>query len=151
TMPVVTVAGAIEGHSYPLGSQPTPSCTTTDALSGVAVAATVTVTRDAAGQYTASCAGAADVAGNHAAPALVRYMVTPAPGTLGTLTDSYVLHSGAPNADGLSHDLANKLAHGQYCNYIDTVNAQPGGPHPALTTTQAADLVYWARILDPTC
>ncbi|MCW2505012.1 MAG: hypothetical protein JWO79_3296, partial [Actinomycetia bacterium] len=151
TVPAVTVSGVIEGHSYPLGAQPTPSCTTTDALSGVAVPATVTVTRDAAGQYTASCAGAADVAGNHADPALVGYTVTPTPATLGTLTDAYVLHSGSPNADGVSHDLANKLAHGQYCNYIDTVNREPGGSHPALTTTQAAELVYWARILDPTC
>ena len=59
--------------------------------------------------------------------------------------------SGSPNANGVINDLDNKLAHNQICLYITKVAEQVSAPNPTLTSTQAAELIYWARILDPTC
>jgi hypothetical protein len=62
---------------------PHPACQTTDALSGVAVNAKLTVTFDPgipSGGYrsfTATCSGAQDEAGNAAAPVSVTYEVKP--------------------------------------------------------------------------
>jgi hypothetical protein len=77
TPPVVTVTGVANGATYLAGAAPTPTCTTTDALSGVAVKATALVTGGTAGMglLTATCSGAVDVAGNAAAPVSVSYTV----------------------------------------------------------------------------
>src|SRR6202040_2922909 len=67
TPPVVTVTGVTNGAIYTFGSVlPTAGCNTTDALSGVATNATVSVTggTNGAGTFTATCAGATDIAGN---------------------------------------------------------------------------------------
>lgn len=57
--------------------------------------------------------------------------------------------SGSPNTTGVIQDLSNKLAHGQICQYILKVNKETTGGNPTLNTAQAAELVYWARTLDP--
>lgn len=73
TAPVVTVDGL--AASYLLGTVPRPTCTTTDATSGVAVTATPSVpATPVVGTYTATCSGAADVAGNPGA-ATARFQV----------------------------------------------------------------------------
>jgi hypothetical protein len=67
TAPVVSVTGVSNGASYPLGSTPTAGCSTSDALSGVAIPASIHVTGgnpDGSGVYTATCSGAIDNAGN---------------------------------------------------------------------------------------
>jgi alpha-tubulin suppressor-like RCC1 family protein len=77
TAPVVSVTGVTNGASYPLGSAPAAACSTTDALSGVATAATLSITGGNAagtGSFTATCAGATDKAGNTAS-ASVNYTV----------------------------------------------------------------------------
>jgi hypothetical protein len=78
TAPTVTVTGVAEGESYLLGETPTAGCSTTDAGSGVAVEAALTLSGDPAsgpGSYTATCAGAVDVAGNAAAPVSATFEV----------------------------------------------------------------------------
>jgi hypothetical protein len=67
TRPTVTVNGVANGATYTLGSVPTASCTTTDALSGVATHATVSFSGGPVGPVTATCSGAEDNAGNDAA------------------------------------------------------------------------------------
>jgi hypothetical protein len=65
--PVVSVTGVTNGASYPLGSLPTAACSTSDTLSGVAAQATLSMSggnADGSGSFTATCAGAADKAGN---------------------------------------------------------------------------------------
>lgn len=77
-VPAASVTGVSDGASYTLGSVPTASCETTDALSGVATQATVSVTGgnpDGSGSFTATCSGATDLAGNSAAAASVNYSV----------------------------------------------------------------------------
>ncbi|MEZ4734457.1 MAG: hypothetical protein R3E79_45785 [Caldilineaceae bacterium] len=44
TAPVVTVTGVSDGASYTLGSVPTAACSTSDAPSGVATPATLSIT-----------------------------------------------------------------------------------------------------------
>ena len=76
--PVVTVAGVANGALYYYGHAPAPGCNTTDALSGVASPASLTVTggnKFGYGNYTAACSGATDEARNSAAPVSVRYTV----------------------------------------------------------------------------
>ena len=66
TAPVVTLTG-VSNTSYPLGSVPAAGCSTTDALSGVATQATLSITGgnpDGTGSFTATCSGATDNAGN---------------------------------------------------------------------------------------
>jgi CheY-specific phosphatase CheX len=67
TPPVVGITGVTNGAVYDLGAVPQAGCSTTDALSGVAVSAIVSVTggtSNGVGSYTVSCNGAVDVAGN---------------------------------------------------------------------------------------
>jgi hypothetical protein len=69
TAPAVSVSGVTNGANYSLGFVPAASCSTTDALSGVATEATLSVTGgnlDGTGSFTASCSGASDKAGNTA-------------------------------------------------------------------------------------
>ncbi len=76
--PQVSVTGVADGGVYHLGAVPSAGCETVDDGSGVATKATMTVTGGTAagvGQYTATCAGARDTAGNVAAPVSVTYSV----------------------------------------------------------------------------
>jgi uncharacterized protein YjbI with pentapeptide repeats len=78
--PVVTVTGVRAGRLYAAGHVPAAGCRTADALSGVARAATGTVTSSGwahgVGAFTATCAGAANRAGiAQAAPVRVKYTV----------------------------------------------------------------------------
>ncbi|PZG17549.1 hypothetical protein C1I95_15260 [Micromonospora craterilacus] len=76
--PQVSVTGVAAGGLYHLGAVPAAGCETSDDGSGVATRATVTViggTAAGVGQYTATCAGAKDKAGNVAAPVSVTYSV----------------------------------------------------------------------------
>jgi glycosidase len=78
TPPSVSVTGVTQGATYNLGSVPAAGCSTTDALSGVASNATVTVTGGnghGEGQFTATCSGGTDNAGNIAPPVSVTYNV----------------------------------------------------------------------------
>ena len=78
TAPVVTVGGVADKGSYVLGNVPTASCTTTDALSGVATNAHVQITGgtpSGVGSFTATCSGATDNAGNTTAPVSATYSV----------------------------------------------------------------------------
>ncbi len=85
TPPSASVTGVTSGTTY--STAPSPACTTTDALSGVATNATVAVTSSGT-SYTATCSGATDIAGNTAAPVSVTYQVIPAGYTTASLTDS---------------------------------------------------------------
>ena len=77
TPPIVGVTGVANGATYAPGSVPSAGCTTQDALSGVATPAALTITGGDAygqGQFTATCGGALDLAGNSGA-ASVTYWV----------------------------------------------------------------------------
>ena len=67
TAPVVTVTGVTDGATYTLGSVPAAGCTTSDALSGVATNASLSIVGGPVGSVTANCSGAADNAGNSGA------------------------------------------------------------------------------------
>lgn len=78
TPPAVAVAGVSQGAVYIVGAVPVASCTTTDALSGVATPATLVTTGGTAngvGTFAATCDGAVDRAGNQAPPVSVGYSV----------------------------------------------------------------------------
>ena len=80
--PVVAVAGVSNGATYTLGGVPAATCSTTDALSGVATQATVAVTGgapDGLGLFTVTCSGATDRAGNSSQPVTITYTVVPPP------------------------------------------------------------------------
>ncbi len=80
--PVVTVAGVSNGATYGLGSVPAATCSTSDALSGVATQAAATVTggaSDGLGLFTVTCSGATDRVGNSSQPVTITYSVTPPP------------------------------------------------------------------------
>jgi outer membrane protein assembly factor BamB len=93
TPPTVSVTGATSGAVYTGGQAPTPGCATSDQLSGVATAATLAVSSSGS-SYTATCSGAADNAGNTAAPVSVAYTVLP----VGWTTVSVVDSGGSPLA-----------------------------------------------------
>jgi hypothetical protein len=78
TAPVVSITGVANGATYILGSVATASCSTTDALSGVATPASLHVTGGMAngvGTFTATCSGALDEAGNNSSSASATYTV----------------------------------------------------------------------------
>jgi len=75
--PVVSVTGVRQGASY-VGKAPAAGCVTTDALSGVATNASVSITGGnghGTGQFVATCSGGSDNAGNVAQSASVTYSV----------------------------------------------------------------------------
>jgi hypothetical protein len=150
TAPLVTVNGPGNNATYGLGSAPTASCTTTDSLSGVATNATLSTSRNASGVYTATCSGGLDQAGNSGS-ATVTYSVTPTTATLANLTNQYLAVQSSPRDLGASIVLNTLLATNQVCLYITSVGQQSQGLWPPLTTAQANELVYWARVLRPTC
>jgi hypothetical protein len=78
TPPVVTLNGVTPGGIYLLGQSPDGSCTTTDAISGVADYAVYTALGgrpDGTGVLTATCSNATDQAGNEAPTVSVKYQV----------------------------------------------------------------------------
>ncbi|WP_214108130.1 S8 family serine peptidase [Acrocarpospora catenulata] len=76
TPPTVKVTGVSQGEQITLGKPVTPACSTTDADSGVAQSATLSVTGGPkVGHFTATCSGARDRAGNQTAPVSVTYQV----------------------------------------------------------------------------
>ncbi len=78
TPPVVTVTGVHDGTVYLLGDVPAAGCDSYDGLSGLASSATVSVsggTPNGVGAFTATCNGAADIAGNLAAPKSASFTV----------------------------------------------------------------------------
>jgi len=79
TPPVVAVTGVSDGAIYTLSAVPQAGCSTTDADSGVATEATLSLSGGTAlgvGSFTATCSGAVDNAGNQADPVSVSYTVT---------------------------------------------------------------------------
>ena len=79
TPPVVTVTGVTAGAVYGKGSVPVAGCNTVDALSGVATPATIRVSggnSNGLGNFTATCSGGTDVAGNVAPAVGLVYHVT---------------------------------------------------------------------------
>lgn len=81
TAPAVNVTGVTNGATYSVGSVPTAACNTTDALSGVATSATISLSGGSnpptsTGSYTATCSAATDRAGNAAANINVTFTVT---------------------------------------------------------------------------
>ncbi|HEX4749548.1 MAG TPA: alpha-amylase family glycosyl hydrolase [Bryobacteraceae bacterium] len=102
TPPVVTVTGVTNNGTYAYEAAPTPGCQTVDTLSGVATNATVQVTGDNGegyGNFTATCSGATDNAGNAAQPVVVSYSVQAPP----NITNSVRMIS-----TGLVYDKATK-------------------------------------------
>ena len=90
TAPVVQVTGVVAGASYRRGSVPTAGCDTTDATSGVAVAATPTTTGGGSagtGTFTVTCDGATDTAGNTGMAAVSYVVREPNPPATLTPTD----------------------------------------------------------------
>jgi microsomal dipeptidase-like Zn-dependent dipeptidase len=74
TAPVVVVTGVTNGAVYNAGAVPQAGCSTSDALSGVATPAAVSVTggtSNGVGTYAVSCSGAMDAAGNSGAASAV--------------------------------------------------------------------------------
>jgi hypothetical protein len=129
TAPVVTVTGVSAGGSYPLGSVPTAGCSTTDALSGVAMQATFNVTGgdpDGTGNFAATCSGAGDNAGNSAAPVSVTYSVTAVVNdscTTSALLDNFNRANG-----GLGSNWAGLTGQTFYKIASNRVDVQLGGP-----------------------
>jgi len=87
TPPSVSVTGVTSGTAYTGGVTLSPACSTSDSLSGVAANATLSVINSGI-NYTATCSGATDNAGNTAAPVSVQYQVIPAGWTTASLSDS---------------------------------------------------------------
>jgi hypothetical protein len=153
--PTVTVTGIANGATYLLGSVPTAGCSSSDTLSGVVTASTVSSTRQANGVYNVSCSAATDIAGNASAPVSASYTVTADATTLASLTSGYITanhNSGASwvsnNWNGMIQKLSNDLKTGKVCKFITDTQTEIGS---TLTQTQANDLNYWAHLIDPTC
>jgi hypothetical protein len=78
TPPVVSVTGIQAGAVYAPGAVPAAECQATDAGSGIAVPATLSLSGGnmySVGEFTATCSGAQDFAGN-AGTASVTYLVS---------------------------------------------------------------------------
>lgn len=76
--PVVAVTGVSNGGSYVFGGVPAPHCKTTDngTVAAPAVLTVATTGSHGVGRFTATCAGAADLAGNNQrAPVHATYTV----------------------------------------------------------------------------
>jgi beta-glucosidase len=125
TAPAVSVTGLTGGASYPLGSLPAAGCSTSDALSGVATQASLSISggnADGSGSFTATCSGATDLAGN-AASASVTYTVKGATFPATAVLDNFNHANGkiGTSWDGLTGTEFYKIAG----NKLDV---QLGGP-----------------------
>ena len=155
TAPVVSVTGVGAGATYILGSVPNAGCDTQDPLSGIATAASLTLSGgipDGSGAITATCDGAVDKAGNSGSASVTYTVMTPQDATgevladIQALVDTVVLKRG--QANGLMHPLANAIrsldkgktsaACNQLQDFIDEVNAKTPEPLDAAT---AAELI----------
>jgi protocatechuate 3,4-dioxygenase beta subunit len=87
TPPVVTITGVTNGETYASNNIPTPVCSTTDTLSGVATNATLSMT-NVGDSYTATCSGATDNAGNSAQNVSATYTLLPSNYILVNLSNS---------------------------------------------------------------
>jgi hypothetical protein len=145
TAPVVTVVGATDGAVLGPDANPVLSCATTDPVSGVATAATISRV-ESNGRHTVKCTGAVDKAGNAAATVQITYSVKLTVQWLIDLTRQY--GTGASPVT-LQH-LANDLNAGRFTAYIAKVTAMTNGAKPTLTPVQAVTLTYWALLLSVT-
>ncbi|MCO5175456.1 MAG: PxKF domain-containing protein [Thermomicrobiales bacterium] len=82
TPPTVTVTGVEDGATYTYSAVPAAGCTTTDALSGVAADATLSLIGGPVGTVRATCAGAADHAGNSGSAEVTYNVVDDTPPTI---------------------------------------------------------------------
>jgi hypothetical protein len=127
TAPVVTVTGVSDGASYTVGSVPTAACSTTDALSGVATQATVSVTGgnpDGTGSFTATCSGATDLAGNSGSASVSYTVSAPVDACTTTmLRDNFNRANG-----GLGSNWAGATNQSFYKIAGNRVDVQLGGP-----------------------
>lgn len=160
TAPVVRVNGVTDGATYAVGSVPAASCSTSDPTSGVADAATLSLTGGPTGAVTASCLGAKDVAGNTGS-ATVTYTVLeavdPVAATESLIDDvDQLLTDGvlkAGQAKGLIKPLENALrslskdkpldAWNQLGDFILKVTEKV----PPLTEAQANELIASAEAI----
>lgn len=146
--PLVEVVGASSNGVYPLESAPSPTCSTSDVTSGVATPAALTLSRAINGVYTVQCDGATDAADNAAESLSFTYRVVPSEQSLLALTYAYIDQGKATNKRGAKTSVA-VLLRVNPCAYISRVMAlQSSG---TLTSAQASELIYWARVLSPTC
>jgi uncharacterized protein YjbI with pentapeptide repeats len=119
TPPTVTVTGVKNGALYVQGTAPAVGCTTTD-NGTVETTATLSIKRSASGfQFTATCSGAVDLAGNKAAPVSVTYTVAPgmhgfvAPGngaTIARSAGSFVVRFKLTNSAGVLYSTQEQSA-----------------------------------------
>jgi hypothetical protein len=142
TAPAVTVAGAVDGAVLGPDANPVLSCVTTDPVSGVATAATISHT-ESYGTHTVKCSGAVDKAGNAAATVQVTYTVKLTVQWLIDLTRQYATGASAHTLQQLEND----LTAGRITAYIAKVTAMTNGAKPTLTPAQAVTLSYWALLL----
>ena len=148
TPPVVTVTGVSNNASYPYNSAPAAGCQTTDALSGVATPATLNVTGDNGegyGNFTATCSGATDNAGNMAQPVSVSYTVQPPASdtSSATVTETGVLFS-ALLGQGTTTFTVTNTGTSTVAGPIQLVLANlPAGVTPANSTGDWGGNPYW--------
>jgi Carboxypeptidase regulatory-like domain len=163
TPPSVAVTGVTSGGTY--STAPSPACATTDALSGVATNATISVANSRT-SYTATCSGATDSAGNAAAPVSVAYQVIPPGYTTASLADSngnplsgaavtFRSSSGSvtnatTGADGIASATLTPGAYSVTMNYATgyqtkTITVTANGPN----TVTFATVAVTAQVSDP--
>jgi hypothetical protein len=136
TAPVVTLTGVTDGATYAFGSVPTTACSTTDALSGVATQATLSITGgnpDGSGSLTATCNGATDLAGNSAAAVRVAYTVA-SPPPQATITIALDTRPTTATDHGFGGDLGNF--------FLDDPNTDDGDATPTSKTFTVAPGTY---------
>jgi Pentapeptide repeats (8 copies) len=112
TAPTVTVTGVSNGSVYPADSVPTAGCGTSDALSGVATNATLSLSGGPLGSVAATCSGAMDKAGNLGSAA-VSYWVD-------TSLNGYPQKNGVYNFNNLNLS-------GAYLDYLNLSGATGKG------------------------
>jgi hypothetical protein len=146
TGPTVAITGVSPGDTYPLGSVPAAGCSTTDSLSGVATNASLAVVRNSSGVHAATCSGGADVAGNVSGANLTYSVsVASAAGRAGFLSlfNKYVATSPTQPKRAFIRNVTAAVNRGHWCTVIRKVNNPRKN---SLTTTQRAELTYWAQV-----
>jgi hypothetical protein len=138
------VTGVTSGAKYATTTGPVASCATADAVSGVATAATITHTSTDRGVHTVICAGAVDTAGNTAAPVTVTYTVDVSVAWLIALTHQYL---GSGQSAAVHQEFETMLTKRQFVAYMAKVSQAALGRKPALTSTQAATLIFCALLI----
>ena len=136
TPPVVTLSGPVSGATYQSNQVPAASCSTTDALSGVATAATLSVSGGPEGPVTATCGGAEDNAGNAADPVSVSYFVDGTPPAITCNSASFTLNQAPAMVTGVATDAGSGPASQAVSAAADTSSA--GSKSVTLTASDAA-------------